>query len=167
MISYKELKVLDNNSDYYGVTQLKLMESAGKGVADFVEEINSDNKKIIFFCGLGNNGGDGFVAARHLSENNQVIVFLTGRENNIKTDIARNNFDKLKNSNVKIYDLDNINVIDRLLAENEIIIDSILGIGVSGKLREPILGIVEKINLMKDKMIFSIDVPSGIGSGCC
>ncbi|GAG78670.1 unnamed protein product, partial [marine sediment metagenome] len=41
MISYKELRVLDSNSEYYGITQLKLMESAGKGVADFVNKINS------------------------------------------------------------------------------------------------------------------------------
>jgi len=164
MISYKELRVLDSNSEYYGITQLKLMESAGKGVADFINKINLENKKIIFFCGLGNNGGDGFVAARYLSENNQVTVFITGNDNNIKTDIARNNFDKLKNSNVKIYNSDSLNNIDKLLNENNIIIDSILGIGISGKLREPILSVVEKINLLNDKIIISIDIPSGIGS---
>ncbi len=164
MISYNELKVLDNNSEHYGITPLKLMESAGKGVSDFINKINLENKKIIFFCGLGNNGGDGFVAARYLSENNQVSVFIIGNENNIKTDIARNNFDKLKNSNVKIYNSDNLNIIDKLLNENDIVIDSILGIGISGKLREPILSVVEKINLLDDKIIISIDIPSGIGS---
>ena len=126
MISYNELKVLDNNSEHYGITQLKLMESAGKGVADFINKINLENKKIIFFCGLGNNGGDGFVAARYLSENNQVTVFIIGNENNIKTDIARNNFDKLKNSNVKIYNSDNLNIIDKLLNENDIIMTSLI-----------------------------------------
>ncbi|MCK5300277.1 MAG: NAD(P)H-hydrate dehydratase [Thermoplasmatales archaeon] len=165
MISYKELRVLDSNSEYYGITQLKLMESAGKGVADFVNKINSGNKNIIIFCGLGNNGGDGFVAARYLSELSNVTVFIIGKENNIKTDISRNNFDKLKNLNVKIYDIDKINDIDKLLKENDIIIDSMLGIGVSGKLREPIFSIVKKINSMREKLIFSVDVPSGINCG--
>jgi NAD(P)H-hydrate epimerase len=164
MKSYKEIRVLDKNSEYYGVTQLKLMESAGKGVADFVNKIISNNKKILIFCGLGNNGGDGFVAARYLSEKNNVTVFILGKENNIKTEISRNNFDKIKNSNIKIFDYDNINDIDKLINENDIIIDSILGIGVSGKLKEPIYQIVKKINSNKNKLIISIDIPTGIGT---
>ena len=90
MISYTELKVLDINSKFYGVTPLKLMESAGKGVATFINSKFEENKKIIFICGLGNNGGDGFVAARYLSENHQVNVFLIGNENNIDLDFIGN-----------------------------------------------------------------------------
>jgi NAD(P)H-hydrate epimerase len=115
-------------------------------------------------CGLGNNGGDGFVAARYLSKNYKVTVYLIGNENNIKTDISKNNFDKLKNSNIKIYESEDYKNIDTLLSENDIIIDSIIGIGVIGKLREPIRNIVKKINLLKNKLIVSVDVPSGIES---
>jgi NAD(P)H-hydrate epimerase len=164
MISYKELRVLDSNSEFYGITQLKLMESAGKGVADFIKKKFKDKNKIIVFCGLGNNGGDGFVTARYLSENNVVSVILLGTEINIKSDISRNNYDKIKNLNVQIYDYKDKDVIDKLLLKNDIIIDSILGIGISGEIKEPIYSIIKKINSNQNKIIISVDVPTGFGS---
>ena len=79
MISSKEIKVLDKNSEYFGTATSQLMENAGKGVADFViKNLISIGKNIIIFCGTGNNGGDGFVAARYLAERCKVSVFLTG-----------------------------------------------------------------------------------------
>ena len=93
MISGREVKVSDKNSEYFGTPPYKLMENAGKGVADFVNQIDPGKKKILVFCGTGNNGGDGFVAARHLMEKHNVTVFLVGKENDIKTEISRNNFE--------------------------------------------------------------------------
>jgi NAD(P)H-hydrate epimerase len=73
MISVNEIKVLDINSEYYGVPTKILMENAGKGAAEYIiKKLNLKNKNILIFCGLGNNGGDGFVAARYLSKNNKV-----------------------------------------------------------------------------------------------
>jgi len=67
MISGLEVKILDINSEYYGVPTIDLMENAGKGVAEFVSNnFKTDEKEILIFCGLGNNGGDGFVSARQL-----------------------------------------------------------------------------------------------------
>ena len=163
MISSEEIKVLDKNSEYYGVPTNLLMENAGKGVADFViNTIKPKNKEILLFCGIGNNGGDGFVAARYLSKKYTITIFLTGTKEEIKTDISKINFKKLKN--VKIYDKKSINKIEELINKNHLIIDSMLGIGLSGALREPYLTIVKKINLIKNKDILSVDVPTGIGT---
>jgi len=163
MISSKEIKVLDKNSEYFGTATSQLMENAGKGVADFViKNLISIGKNIIIFCGTGNNGGDGFVAARYLAERCKVSVFLTGRE--VKTDIAKDNFDKLKELDVEIYLIDHLNEIDNLLAENDIVVDSMLGIGLSGDLREPFLTIVNKITSKKDKTIISVDIATGLGT---
>ncbi len=164
MISFDELRVLDGNSEFYGITQLKLMESAGKGVSDYIKNKFNEDNKILIFCGLGNNGGDGFVAARYLSEKYEVSVFLLGNENNIKTDISRNNYDKIKNSNIKIYNSEHMPNIEELIGNNNIIIDSILGIGVKGILKKPIYDVVEKINSTIDKIIISIDLPTGFGT---
>jgi NAD(P)H-hydrate epimerase len=165
MISGKEIKVLDKNSEYYGVPTSKLMENAGKGISNFIiDELKPNTKDIIIFCGIGNNGGDGFVAARYLSNKYNVTVFLTGKKEDIKTSISKDNFIKLRKTNVKFLYLESSQFIDELLSNNEIIIDSILGIGLSGKLREPYSTIVKKINNLKDKTIISVDVPTGLGT---
>jgi NAD(P)H-hydrate epimerase len=165
MISGKEIKVLDRNSEFCGVPAINLMENAGKGVADFIkQDLKQKYKEILVFCGIGNNGGDGLVASRYLSEFCNVEVFLTGKENEIKTSISKENFKKLKKTNTKIFDIKSIESIDELVIGKEIIIDSMLGIGLSGNLREPYLSIVKKINSLKERIIVSVDVPTGLGT---
>ena len=165
MISGREIKVLDKNSEFYGVPNYRLMENAGKGVADFViKHLNPENVGILVFCGTGNNGGDGFVAARYLARKYNITLLLCGKERDIKTGISRDNFHKLKKINLKIYDIDSLNKINKLLSENHVIIDSILGIGLSGSLREPYATIVKKINTVKNKIIISVDMPTGLGT---
>ena len=159
MISAKEVKVLDKNSEYFGVPTMNLMENAGKSVADFIiDHLKFENKKIIIFCGTGNNGGDGFVAARYLAKTYKVSVFLTGDK--IKTDNANNNFSKLKKHDIQIYS--DGNEVDSLLRENDIVIDSMLGVGLTGELRKPFSTIVKKINSVEDKTVISVDVPTGL-----
>ncbi len=153
--------MLDINSEYFGVPTFELMENAGRGLADFIIK-NIDSKNILFFCGTGNNGGDGFVAARYLSNKYNVSVFLTGKE--INTKIAQGNFSKLKKTNAKIYTNNNLNKIDKLIDENEVIIDSMLGIGLTGNLRAPVDTIVKKINSYEKKIVISVDVPTGLGT---
>ena len=163
MISGSEIRVLDRNAEYHGVPTSRLMETAGRGVADFViKKLRPKSDDILLFCGTGNNGGDGFVAARYLAEDYNVTVFLTGKENDIRTDISRDNFKKLKKSKIKIYDISSLKIVDKLLLKNNLVIDSILGIGLSGSLREPYLTLVKKINNAK-KTVVSVDVPTGLG----
>jgi len=165
MISGKEIRTLDKNAEYYGVPAQELMEKAGKGVADFVtKNLDPSNEGILVFCGTGNNGGDGFVAARYLAEKHNVSLFLTGYEKNIRTDISRKNFNKIKDINLEIYDMGSFNVIDKYLSENNIIIDSMLGVGLSGSLKDPYFTIVEKINAAKNKTVISVDMPTGLGT---
>ena len=148
MISGNEIKVIDRNSEYFGVPSSQLMEHAGKGIAKFIQN-RFKSQKILILCGTGNNGGDGFVAARYLSKKFNVTIYLTGKENEIKTTISQDNFKKLKSLNINIYNLENQNILDKLLEENGIILDAMLGIGLSGNLREPYSFIVTKINSKK------------------
>ena len=61
------MKALELNSEYFGVSRLQLMENAGKSIADEVSSrFSPEETEVTIFCGLGGNGGDGFVAARHL-----------------------------------------------------------------------------------------------------
>ena len=166
MLTGKEIHVLDINSEFYGVPTIKLMENAGKNIAYFIDKkLKLKQKNIIVFCGIGNNGGDGFVAARYLSEKNNVTVFLLGKTNDIRTDISKKNFEKIKdNKKIKIYNINNTSIIVDLISKNDIIIDAMLGIGLSGEIREPYYTIVKNINNTQKKIIISIDVPTGLGT---
>jgi len=79
MISGKEIKVVDINSEFYGIPAINLMENAGKKAAFYIREIiKTKDKTINIFCGTGNNGGDGFVLARYLSKDYKIKVILIG-----------------------------------------------------------------------------------------
>ncbi|MCU0851138.1 MAG: NAD(P)H-hydrate dehydratase [Candidatus Thermoplasmatota archaeon] len=161
MISEAEMKVIDTNSEYFGVPTFQLMENAGKNIAEFIQNHFKDTTKhILLLCGTGNNGGDGFVAARYLTQYYPVTVFLTGTE--IKTQIAQKNYQKLQTYEVKIYHT--IQDLDYLLQENDLIIDALLGTGLAGPLKEPYATIVKKVNETRKKTIISVDVPTGLGT---
>ena len=166
MISSEEIKVIDKNSEFYGTPASELMENAGRGLADFIKtKHKTTGKNILFFCGTGNNGGDGLVAARYLGKKGyNVKVFLTGE--NVKTKISQENLHKLKKTNTKIYNIDSIDKIDEIISLSDTIVDSMLGIGLTGSLREPYKIIVNKINLSKNKTIVVVDIPTGFGTSC-
>jgi len=163
MISGNEIKVLDRNAEFYGIPTISLMENAGKGIASYIIGKIKD-QKILVFCGTGNNGGDGFVAARYLSKKFDITVFLIGEEKDIKTKISKDNFQKLKKTKSKIFTIGSIDKVDGLLLENKVVVDSMLGVGLSGDLREPYSAIVKKINKTINKTIISVDVPTGFGT---
>ncbi|UCB58880.1 MAG: NAD(P)H-hydrate dehydratase [Thermoplasmatales archaeon] len=165
MISEKEVHVLDKNSEFHGVPTINLMENAGKGVAEFIKkQLKPEIKNILIFCGTGNNGGDGFVAARYLSKKYNVNVFLAGKEIEIKTDISKKNFQKIQKQKIKIFNITELNKVDDFLDEAHIIIDAMLGIGLTGELKQPYYSIVKKINRIKNKTKISIDIPTGFGT---
>ena len=161
MISEAEMKVIDTNSEYFGVPTFQLMENAGKNIAEFIQNHFKDTTKhILILCGTGNNGGDGFVAARYLTQYYPITVFLTGTE--IKTQIAQKNYQKLQTYEVKMYHT--LRDLDYLIQENDLIIDALLGTGLSGPLKEPYATIVKKVNETRKKTIISVDVPTGLGT---
>lgn len=134
-----------------------LMENAGKNVAEIILK-RFHPKHVAIFCGGGNNGGDGFVVARHLfNKNVKVKVFIIQKENKYK-DIARLNLKIIRKIKVPIINLYS----DKLkYFKTDLIVDALLGIGISGKIREPYKQVIEKINSLK-KPVVSIDIPSGI-----
>jgi NAD(P)H-hydrate epimerase len=161
MISEKEIKVLDRNAEFYGVPTSLLMENAGRCTAELVKSIVKNTKKtVLILCGSGNNGGDGLVAARYLSEEYTVSVFLAGPD--MKTELAKKNLQKLHDYNVKLSSA--LSDVDQLVATHDVLIDALLGIGLAGELKEPYSSLVKTINAAKKKLILSLDVPTGLGT---
>ncbi len=160
MISAVEMRVLDRNAEHFGVSILELMETAGKGVADIARrEFAASGKRVLVVCGTGNNGGDGFVAARHLAEDAQVEVLLSRPPDQLTTAEARTNFERLMDIPV----LEGLDRSEEAMARADLIIDALLGIGVEGELREPYAALIHDMNASR-KPILSVDVPSGFGT---
>ena len=165
MITAQDVHALDINSAYYGVPTKKLMEHAGKAVAHHITSKKLSTKKhILILCGTGNNGGDGFVTARHLAPHYPTTVFLFGSEKDIKTTNAKDNYQKLVKLNIKIYTINEKDQLENLIKNHAILIDAMLGIGLTGNLREPYKTAVQLINSTKNKHIISVDIPTGFGT---
>ena len=159
MITNKEVKVVEKNSEEYGVNEEILMENAGKGSAEVILKIIPENKKILIACGTGNNGGDGMVCARYLKDYREVTVWLIDKPENIKTPLAKKNFEKL-NGKLKI---EYGKGISSYISKDTVIVDALLGTGIKGQLKEPYKKAVEEINESNCEII-SLDVPTGLGA---
>lgn len=160
MIPPIEMRVLDRNAQYAGLSIQDLMEAAGKAVAEVARaEFGAAGKPVLVLCGTGNNGGDGLVAARHLAKEAPVTVLLARPPDQFATQEARTNFDRLHDVQI----LAGLDRSEEAIAEADLLIDALLGIGVEGPLREPYASLVRQMNA-SGKPILSIDVPSGFGT---
>ena len=163
-ITSSEMCALEVNAQYFGISLLQLMENAGRSVAQETTSRFQINKRAVVFCGLGGNGGDGFVAARHLlAADFEVTVVLMGRSRDINHESAMSNWVILQSLQNKI---DLIEVTDSSLipiVNADIVIDALLGTGTKGKLKSPITQAVNYINSLSSFKI-AVDVPTGIDS---
>lgn len=163
-VSSIEMKALELNAEYLGVSTLQLMENAGKAVAEEISKRFKPNAKITVFCGTGRNGGDGLVAARHLASLGfKVSVKLIGKENDLKSSIVVKNWEAVKNMlwHIETQILSDSSVINS--CESDVIIDALLGTGAKGFLKQPILQAVKAINESKGFKV-AVDVPTGVDS---
>jgi ADP-dependent NAD(P)H-hydrate dehydratase / NAD(P)H-hydrate epimerase len=155
MLPFAELRVLDANSEYLGVPALLLMENAGAAVAEVVEERFGTGRRVAVVCGIGNNAGDGFVAARRLRQNNEVVVALSVPPEQIKTDLARAAFAEVADLARPAAEVD--------LPSYDIIIDAVFGTGMTGATREPYRTLILRVNASGASVV-AVDVPSGMGA---
>ncbi|MGD6934342.1 MAG: NAD(P)H-hydrate dehydratase [Candidatus Bathyarchaeia archaeon] len=163
-ISSREMRAIETNAEYYGISLLQLMENAGRNIAEEIQKRFSNQKKVTFFCGLGGNGGDGFVAARHLlAQGYSVTIVLAGKSRDINHSSAVQNWNALKpvTGNIHVIEVTDSSAIPAF--EADVVVDALLGTGTKGKLKAPILQMVEVINASKAFKI-AVDVPTGIDS---
>lgn len=163
-------KIEENAETNFGVRRMYMMENAGHGLADFIkfkmDEMNTKivDKRIVAVCGGGNNGGDAMVCMRHLSCNPEakytVLLLIDPRD--LRTEEARTNWTILKKLNsVELFWSNKIDQFKDRILDSDILIDGILGTGVSGTIREPHSSAIDYIN-KSGAYIFSVDIPSGL-----
>lgn len=163
-LSALETRILDRNSEYLGVSTLQLMENAGRSVADEITARFGLGSSVMIFGGTGRNGGDGMVAARHLAARGfRVSYKLVGNQEAIVDASTLSNWRALKSmsSTIRLEECSDSTSISEI--NGEIIVDALLGTGVKGKLRQPILRAVQVVNGSGGFKI-AIDVPTGINS---
>ncbi len=158
MITTDRMAAVDANAAALGVPRKQLMESSGNAVARAVREHANEGDSVAIIAGRGNNGGDAFVAARFLNEYD-VSVHLLGKPETISTDIARENWKALETAEYDTEIVTDSATLD--LPDCEVIVDAMLGTGISGDLREPEATAARAIN-DHDATVVAVDAPSGI-----
>ncbi len=173
VVTSAEMQACDRYAiDTLKIPSLILMENAGRGVVEMMEGHFGPmvGKTILVVCGKGNNGGDGYVVARHLfNRGAKIIVVLIGKASELKGD-AKTNFENIrqmalrfkKSGMLQIKELKSKRML-KLLPRADIVVDAIFGTGFSGKVREPYKSVIDWINKYNAKKV-SIDIPSGLNA---
>jgi NAD(P)H-hydrate epimerase len=121
------------------------------------------NKKIVAVCGTGNNGGDGFVASRHLAGYGaKVVVILLGSPSDLRSEEARLNWSIIEkmDSIELIFGKELTSEIKNRIASANIILDGIFGTGIKDEIRQPYASAIDAINKSK-AYVLAVDIPSG------
>jgi len=159
--------------DDYGIPGIVLMENAGRGASDIIRRHAVDGDHISIICGRGNNGGDGFVIARHLANAGlNVEIFLACDPAKVSGD-AGVNLAIAQRMKIPQWAFDSLLGIDQQpsrLARSTILVDAVLGTGFSGDVRSPLDLVIHAINETahpardgsRRMHVVTIDVPSGL-----
>jgi ADP-dependent NAD(P)H-hydrate dehydratase / NAD(P)H-hydrate epimerase len=180
ILTAAEMREVDRlTTERFGIPGLTLMENAGRSVAEFIRDRFGplERHRIVVLCGKGNNGGDGFVVARHLRKmgaNVSVLLFADPKE--IKGDAARN-LARLKRT-VKVQRfgtrespsggpvVHSAVTWGRNLGENLILVDALLGTGIRGPVKGDLAAAIRSTlhNHPDGASVVSVDIPSGLDS---
>jgi len=168
LVTSNEMMNLDNIAiNKYSIPGIVLMENAGLQVVHKIKQLFNyflENKRIMIFCGKGNNGGDGMVIARHLiNKGADVKVFLLSSPSEIKGDAATN-LKILQSMGVRIYPIINEKDLHRVniaMIYSDLIVDAIYGTGFKGEAKGISTSLIKLINESK-KIVLSVDLPSGL-----
>ena len=163
-----DMRKMDNYTiETLGLPGVVLMENAGARVVEELLRLTNEtpNAKFVVVAGGGNNGGDGFVIARRLLDlGKECTLCLVTDPASVQGD-AKINLDVYRNRKLPIIYVNEktLSELGTLLAKADIVVDSLLGTGASGDLREPIRSVVELVNESK-KLVVAVDIPSGVNS---
>ncbi|PJA30394.1 MAG: bifunctional ADP-dependent NAD(P)H-hydrate dehydratase/NAD(P)H-hydrate epimerase [candidate division Zixibacteria bacterium CG_4_9_14_3_um_filter_46_8] len=165
LLTTEQIQNIDRRTiEKMGVPSLDLMENAGKSVAETIDELFTDFEtlSVIVVCGKGNNGGDGFVAARYLEEwGFSVRCFLISKPEDLKGDAAVN-YNRAIGAGIQITPLENIGNFE-IPEDIDVVVDALFGTGFKGNISGIAADLVRKIN---DSLatILSVDCPSGVNT---
>src|SRR6266436_2433294 len=179
VLTAAEMREVDRlTSERYAIPSLQLMETAGRRVADAcyqaIDRASADPTKIAVLCGKGNNGGDGFVAARHLqSSGAKVTLYLFSEPRDLQGDAATNfhRWTAIGNHVVSVTDEATWQAAWPEISKAKVIVDAIFGTGFRGMATGEIAQAISAVNRQsknataaRPALILGVDTPSGLPS---
>lgn len=172
-LTRQEVREVDRVAiEQYGMPGAVLMENAGRGVAEHIVAAlggSVEGRRVTIACGGGNNGGDGYVIARHLHNAGAEVLILTASdparlkgEAAIHYGIAR----RMGLSMVPSQSAEQVQQATTPLLRSDCIVDALLGTGFAGEVRSPLRELIEAINTagLHGIKIVAVDIPSGLDS---
>lgn len=166
LVTAKEMREIDKGTiEKIGIPSEVLMENAGIAVANRIKDLLNKKlcSKVIILSGTGNNGGDGFVVARHLGNAGyDVETWLIGDRDKLSRE-SEIHLNSLINSGykVEIFQEKMFDILKEQMSNTDVIVDALVGIGVNGPLRNPKKEIIDFANTL-NKFKVAIDIPSGV-----
>ncbi len=163
-LSRDEVRNVDRRAiEEFGIPGIILMENAGRGAAELLMRRGVDST-VVICCGKGNNGGDGFVIARHLDQAGiDVEIWLYADASKLSGD-ALTNYEIAKRSRLTIHESPAPSSTDEFaksLATADWVVDALLGTGIQGEVKGDICSVIEAINAA-GKKVLAVDLPSGL-----
>lgn len=168
-LSRDEVRELDRRAiTGFGVPGIVLMENAGRSAAELLMRLNPQKRPVVILCGPGNNGGDGFVIARHLDNHGWPMDLHVLAKNNHDAGDADVNFDILFAAGIPYTQYHpshtsepQLRFLEAKVNRAEWIVDALFGTGLSRPLSAPFDPIVGFVNAQKQPVL-AIDIPSGL-----
>lgn len=169
VMSRREVREFDRRAtDELKIPSIVLMENAGRNCAEWiVKKLEPPaQRRVCIFCGSGNNGGDGFVIARHLfNAGVSVHVVVCADPAKIKGD-AKINFDICRAMHLPLdaVDIESPGVcrqIETVVLGCDFLVDALLGTGIEGELKSPVALLISSLNAHNIPII-AVDIPSGM-----
>jgi NAD(P)H-hydrate epimerase len=185
-LSRDEVREIDRRAiEEFGVPGIVLMENAGRGCAELLASLNPERKPVVILCGPGNNGGDGFVIARHLdnhgfrvrlysdafpmfsANSERVLLGYSGLDK--LTPVSGVNLQILSRSGIEVFPIGNqslssgaeSSLSDILLQKDCWVVDALFGTGLSRPLTSPYVELASIVNGSSNSVL-AIDIPSGL-----
>lgn len=164
-VTVRQIRRIDRIAiDRYGIPSVVLMENAGRAVAEEACRMPGRARPatVAVVCGLGNNAGDGLVAARHLVDAGiETEVFLMGDSRGLSAD-ALVNYRILKKLRHPVRVMTAVTgALERALERADLVVDAIFGVGLNREVGGPFRGAIEAVN-RRARKVLAVDVPSGL-----
>ena len=163
LITGSQMASIDRRAIDSGVPSIELMEAAGQGVTQVVENLLGErqNRHIVILCGKGNNGGDGFVIARQAAQSGATVQIFTATSASEITGDAKTNLDRLPPDIVQ--PVDRIATVQNALNNADIAVDALLGTGIQGPPRSIYAELIDALARAKCPIV-AVDIPSGLNA---
>jgi len=164
----EQVRAVDTHAiEVLGIPGLVLMENAGRQAAERIRlhlaQTSAD--RVVVFCGTGNNGGDGFVVARHLANwGVRTEVYLAGDAGRLSPDAAVNHR-IVRSMGLPVRTISNeahAQQAAAALEPTDLVVDALLGTGFQGAVRPPMDALIRAINQAHHGLTVALDVPSGL-----